>query len=42
MASSGIGYGREPNHTDGGEKTADLEKFDSYNDIAARRTSSIK
>ena len=42
MASSGIDYGREPNLTDGGEKRADLEKVDSYNDIAARRASSTK
>jgi yeast amino acid transporter len=42
MASSGIDYGREPDHIVGGVKRADLEKVDSYDDVVARRRSSVK
>lgn len=42
MASSGIDYGREPGHTLGGEKRADLEKVESYGNVAGRRPSSAK
>lgn len=43
MASSGIDYRREPDIGLSGEKRADLEKVNSYDDVvAARRPSHAK
>lgn len=42
MASTGIDYRRESDIGLGGEKRADLEKVNSYNDVAARRPSHAK
>lgn len=42
MASSGVDYRREPEIGSASEKRADLEKVDSYDDVAARRPSRAK
>lgn len=42
MASTGIDYRREPDLGLGDEKRADVEKVDSYSNVAARRPSRAK